>query len=151
MINYLEKQILPKSDSEAREILLSSDHYLLQNGVLYYVRDSRMRRVKRQIDDISLQLVVPTALRHDVISSKHGDDCAGHFGFRRTYMTLRLKYYWKGMYIDTRNFVFSCTKCNTRKEPVRPVKAELQPLPPTCVNERWAVDLINMPRTPRGS
>ena len=111
----------------------------------------RTKTIVRQIDNVTERLVVPSNLRHDVLASQHGDDSAGHFGFRRTYQTLRLKYYWKGMYTDTCNFVYSCQKCSTHKNPVRPTKATLQPLPRTYINERWVMDLIDMPRTTRGS
>ena len=54
------------------------------------------------------------------------------------------------MYKDCKNFVLSCQKCNTCKNPPIPVTAPLQPLPPARTNERWAMDIVRMPVTPRG-
>ena len=151
MIDYLEKETTPDSADLERAVLLTSDSFVIEDGVLYHLLDVHAKNVKRQIDNVQLCLVVPEPLRHDVLCSVHGDDCAGHFGTDRTYQTLRLKYFWRGMFRDTKNFVLSCQKCNTRKEPVRPIKAPLQPLPAMHMNGRWAMDLINMPRSQRGS
>ena len=151
MMQYLEKDTIPESTELARDVLMTSHSFIIDEGVLYHLLDMHAKNIKRQIDNVQLCLVVPEPLRHDILSSVHGDDCAGHFGTNRTYQTLRLKYYWRGMYRDTKNFVLSCQKCNTRKDPVRPIKAPLQPLPAMHMNGRWAMDLINMPRSQRGS
>lgn len=150
IIAFIEHGKLPEDDVRARRILLSADMFHLSAGVLYKVNTKPHTRV-RQIDDMRVCLVVPKALRHDILASHHGDDCAGHYGYRRTYETLQLKYYWEGMLVDTKNWVFSCKKCNTKKSPVRPVRAPLNPLPPTYIGERWAMDLITMPRSHRGN
>ena len=139
------------SEQEAREIALSSEQYIVNEGVLYHLLDAKTTKSKRQTDDIRVCLVVPAKLRHDVLCSVHGDNYAGHFGAQRTYSTLRLKYFLRGMYVDTKAWVLSCEKCNTRKHPVRPTKAELHPLPLTFIGDRWAMDIINMVRTPRGN
>ena len=55
------------------------------------------------------------------------------------------------MYKDCRNFVLSCEQCNTRKNPVSPIKAPLRPMAPARINERWAMDIVHMPLTPRGN
>ena len=209
MINYLENNVLPQEDKTAREIILSSDAYLLHDNIylfiylfevlrrfqhctghittgswkgrgnqyikfarvvycklptngkqlpafpltammgieprpqrwkarvlplchrgpfdniLYHLLDAKSKDTKRQIEEIRVWLVVRKELRFDVLTSMHGDLNSGHYGTQRTYSTLRLKYYWKGMYSDCKNFVLSCEKCSTKKKPVAPVKAPL--------------------------
>ena len=150
MINYLESKTLPENDSLARTILLAHDYYVINNNVLYKLSQSRNRK-KINFNPLMCLLVVPKALQHDVLASGHGDDVAGHFGIRRTYASLRLKFTWHSMYKDVYNWVISCEKCNTKKTPVRPGKALLHPLPPVYFGERWAMDLINMPRSESGN
>ena len=150
IINYLENNVLPQDDKTAREIVLSSDVYLLHDNILYHLLDAKSKDTKRQIEEIRVCLVVPKELRFDVLTSMHGDLNSGHYGTQRTYSTLRLKYYWKGMYSDCKNFVLSCKKCSTKKKPVAP-KAPLQPLEPARINARWAMDIVHMPMTPRGN
>ena len=50
--------------------------------------------------------------------------------------------------MQTKNFVLSCQKCNTRKNPVHPTKAPLQPLQPAATNERWAMDIERIYTSP---
>ena len=151
MVDYLENNTLPGKNGIAREILLLSDRYVLNNKVLYRIRDTHKKNRKRQIDEIECCLVVPAVLKQTLLEHAHGVSTASHFGYRRTYDTIQLKYYWKGMFTDVRNWVLSCEKCNTKKSPIHPLKAPLHPLPPTRVNERWAMDLVTMPRTDRGN
>ena len=151
IINYLEDDLLPDDDKLAREILLTSSEYLLDNGILYHVLDTKRQNIQRQVDQIRVCLVIPPELKYDVLMSVHGDLPAGHYGTQRTYTTLRLRYFWRGMYNDTKNWVLSCEQCNTRKTPTKPIKAELQPLPAVPIGQRWAMDFINMPLTSKGN
>ena len=151
MIHYFEKEVLAEDSKKAKEILLSCDTYFLEGGILYHLLDSKTVDPKRQIEEKGTCLVIPEELRYDVLTSAHGDLNSGHYGTQRSYSTLRLKYYWKGMYRDCKNFVVSCEKCNTKKNPVKAIKAPLQPLEPARINARWAMDIVHMPVTPRGN
>ena len=150
-IKYLEEWELDEDDKLAREVVLSCESYFCELGVLYHILDTKSTNPQKQTDEIHVCLVVPDELKHDVLTSVHGDLNAGHYGIQRTYTTLRLKYFWKGMYNDCKNWVLSCENCNTRKTPVRPTKAELHPLPPVMMNDRWAMDIVTLPLTPRGN
>ena len=151
MLKYLQDGTLPPDKAKAREIVLASDSYFTEDSILYHLLDAKVKEPKRQIDELRACLVVPEELKFDILTSVHGDLHSGHYGTQRTYSTLRLKYFWKGMYKDCRNFVLSCQKCNTKKNPTNPTKAPLQPLPPARINERWAMDIVHMPVTPRGN
>ena len=151
MIEYLQQGKLPADDKRAREVLLTNDNYVLENDILYRLLDTKKLEVSKQVHDVRVCLIIPKELRHDVLTAAHGDLGAGHYGTQRTYTTLRLKYFWKGMYNDCKNWVLSCEPCNTRKQPVRPTRAELHPLKPVMTNERWAMDIVMLPLTPRGN
>ena len=116
IISYLENGILPKKDSEARQILLTSDAYHIEKDILYHLLHSNFQVITRQTDELHVCLVVPKELIFDILTSGHGDATSGHFGHHRTYASLRLRYFWKGMYTDTKNFVLSCQNCNTGKK-----------------------------------
>ena len=153
MTEYLKNAKLPIDERLAREIALESSNCVLEDWILYFVLDRKSKdlHAKKQVEELHLCLVVPKELRHDVLTAMHGDLPGGHYGTQRTYTTLRLKYFWKGMYNDCKNWVLSCLSCNQRKNPVRPLKAELHPLPAVMTNERWAMDIVTLPRTERGN
>ena len=117
-IKYLETGELSKDDSLAHDIVLSADAYLLEHGVLYHILDRKTIHAQKQIDEIRVCLVIPEELKYDVLTSAHGDLGSGHYGTHRTYATIRLKFFWKGMYNDCKNWVLSSESCNTKKTPV---------------------------------
>ena len=70
-------------------------------------------------------LAVPTALREDVLLCYHDGPGGSHFGFDKTYSSIKAKYYWPNMYRDVENHVKSCDPCqkasreyNKRKAPL---------------------------------
>ena len=153
IIKYLKTGELPEQTHQAKDIVSDAHNYVQEDGILYHVLDRKAtnQHAKKLVEELHLCLVVPKELRHDVLTSVHGDLPGGHYGTQRTYTTLRLKYFWRGMYNDCKNWVLSCVSCNQRKNPVRPIKAELHPLPAVMTNERWAKDIVTLPRTERGN
>ena len=63
-------------------------------------------------DRVTKQLAVPVSLEDDVLRSYH--DClagAGHNGQDRTYVIMRMKYFWPNMYRDSEEDVKSYIAC----------------------------------------
>ena len=69
------------------------------------------------------QLVVPQALRHQVLSLAHSSNFAGHFGCNRTVDRIKGSFYWKGMFEDVNRFVMSCEVC--QKTSLKPPRVPL--------------------------
>jgi transposase InsO family protein len=149
-IHFLEHGTVPLNDDLAKEVILSSHLYSLNDGVLYRLPTSRNKK-NSNLTVLRLCLVVPKELRYDVLTSCHGDLCQGHFGIDRTFSQLQLKYYWKSMFEDCNQFVKSCMLCGSRKRLPRAIKGELHPLPVAKINQRWATDLVKMPRSSSGN
>ncbi|GBL65840.1 Uncharacterized protein K02A2.6 [Araneus ventricosus] len=55
--------------------------------------------------------VVPKSLQHKALDICH----ISHTGLDKTYQIVSNRYYWKGVYIDTKNFVLSCEQCIKNK------------------------------------
>lgn len=139
LIEYLEQDVLPKSDPKARSILLSSDSfYLNDDGLLYHITHARGARGKETLS----QLVIPSALRYEVLMQGHDNVTAGHLGVHKTYDKLRKRYYWYGMYRDVEHWCKSCVDCAMRKDPKHKPKAPLLPLPVEGAFDRVAVDCL---------
>jgi transposase InsO family protein len=66
--------------------------------------------------------VVPLCLRPLILYHVHADpqNLAAHLGLHKTYAAMVTRYYWKGMFKDVQNFVYSCHKCASRKHPKHP-------------------------------
>ena len=61
-IKYLEQGILPVNDLEAREIVLSSDSYVLQEGISFNILDARTANTRKHVEEVHVCLVVPDQL-----------------------------------------------------------------------------------------
>ena len=57
------------------------------------------------------RVALPKTLRYKALSIAH----VSHYGISKTFQFLSGKYFWKGIYADTVNFVQSCTRCATTK------------------------------------
>lgn len=91
-----EERLCPQSLQTVRKPGCMFDVY--RHGWL--VRNSEM--------DEALKKLVPQALRHQIISLKHGTITAEHPGSRRMYETMRHEFYWPHMDQDVRLFVKQC-------------------------------------------
>lgn len=81
MIDFLENDILPTNDKDARKILLTSDNFHIgQDGLLYHIDFNRRRNASESFS----QLVVPAALRFEILSNIH-DHIASSFWLEQNF------------------------------------------------------------------
>ncbi|KAL8605220.1 hypothetical protein ACOMHN_031161 [Nucella lapillus] len=111
-IEYLESSQLPQDDKLAPRLILESQDYVLQNGVLYHLYYPRRQghRTERSIKQLG----------DDILLSFHDSLLGGHFATERTYQSIRLRYYWIGMYSDIMDYVKSCDACQKAKRVIHP-------------------------------
>ena len=85
MIDFLENDILSTNDKGARKILLTGDNfYIGQDGLLYHVDFNRRRNARESFS----QLVVPAALRFEILSNVHDHIAGAHFGLSKLLVNL---------------------------------------------------------------
>jgi hypothetical protein len=75
-----------------------------------------------------------------ILRSCHND--SGHKGRESTYHRISTRYFWKGCYKDTMEFVQTCPECQLRS-----LRQQEEPLFPTASNglmEKWALDITYM-------
>ena len=91
----------------ARKILLSSDtFYIDQDGLLYHLDQNRKRRNHEAFS----QLVIPHALKFEILSNVHDHISGAHFGVHRTFQKVKQRYWWKGMFKDIEHWCKSCRR-----------------------------------------
>lgn len=91
------------------------------NGLLMYHKEW----AKNKFADL---IVVPKSLKYKVLKIAHGS----HTGVNKTYEILGSRFYWKGIYSDTVNYVLSCDPCIRAK----PYSAKPAPLKNTFLPHR---------------
>lgn len=113
---------------EFAKIMRQWDKLRLRSGVLY--REARID------GSLIAQLVVPMALRQELLTALHDD--MGHVGRDRTVDLVRQRAYWPGWYKDCCSRVESCRNCICRKAvpdkaPMVPIET-CQPLELVCLD-----------------
>ncbi|KAL8567981.1 hypothetical protein ACOMHN_029156 [Nucella lapillus] len=141
-MEYLESSQLPQDDKLAPRLILESQDYVLQNGALYHLYYPRGQG--HRSERLVKQLVVPFALRDDILLSFHDSLLGGRFATERIYQSIRLRYYWIGMYSDIMDYVKSCDACQKAKRLIHPQNPQLHPLPvaPNKLFSRWHCDIM---------
>ena len=70
IIDFLQQNVLPKEEQVVRRVTLEHNKYVMLDGVLHRVDDSRKGR---------LRLCVPVEMRKSLMSEAHEGKFAGHF------------------------------------------------------------------------
>ena len=139
MIDFLENDLLPPSDKDARRILLTSDNFCIgQDGLLYRIDFNRKRNARKSYS----QLVVPAPLRFEMLSNVHNHISSAHFGVNKTFSKFKQRYWRKGMFKDVEHWVKSYVESSMRKSPRNSKKAPLLPIPVEGEFGRVAVDVL---------
>ena len=81
----------------------------------------------------------------------HSGPLSGHFSGTRLYNVLAQVWWWEGMYKDAVNHSKSCPDCAIVVGGGRPGRPLLQPIPVQRVFQIVGVDVMDLPKTERGS
>ena len=99
-----------------------------------------------------MRLLVPAALRAEVLYVCHNILLSGHQGIDRTISRVKSRYYWHGMTKDVKKYVESCKVCNKHKKPTRTAKWEMAKYHAGAPMERVHLDFLGpLPKTTRGN
>ena len=99
-----------------------------------------------------LQIVIPTAMRRDILYYCHGHSTSGHFGKKRSLERLSRRYYWPGMSGDLLRWITTCPACCMGKPGPGLGKMPLQQELFGVRFARIAVDIISgVKTTPKGN
>ena len=123
--------VIQKLRQQWEDNQLDTNIYLLEKDIL-----------KRKMIDNGIlytPIVVPNILREALLILAH--DKAGHNGFRRTYMSLRSRYYWKGMKKSIHEHCTRCQVCAKHNIKTQQLRKEHFSSPPQPM-EFIAMDLI---------
>ena len=127
---------MQKEDEEIRELRTKTrdPQFILREGIL------KKRWKKNEEHPEFEQIIVPKALREEVLTRCHDDPLTGgHLGKHKTIEKVQQRYWWPGWRQDTENWIASCLSCMTKKDQPGKKPGLLQPIE---VGE--AFDLVGM-------
>ncbi|KAL7848366.1 hypothetical protein AOLI_G00230840 [Acnodon oligacanthus] len=71
------------------------------------------------------QIVLPRALRQDVLKHMHDGPLGGHFGVERTLALIQTRYYWYQMREYVTLWCYTCTRCAAKAQPSKKPQAPM--------------------------
>lgn len=104
---YLVNGTLPSDDKKAKKLVYESENYVVVDNVLYHYTSVRSSGIPKPMP-LQRTLAVPTPLREDVLLCYHDGPGGSHFGFDKTYSSIKAKYYWPFLFRDVENHIKSC-------------------------------------------
>src|SRR3954451_7549320 len=103
----------------------------VKNGKLYKKKkDSKILRVLQEDETEAVLYMV------------HNHEMGGHFGIDATYNKIAERYYWKGMYEVTKEYVKFCDNCQRRGQ--KGEKSYLNPIEVGEPFERIGIDFVGL-------
>ena len=96
-------------------------------------------------------MVIPRALRVEILMEYHNSKIGGHQGVMRTYERIRSLYYWPSLFKDVQNWVLACGDCQSGKG-----NPSLRVHSPGNIVPQYPAQVVSMdltaalPLTPRG-
>ena len=81
----------------------------------------------------------------------HEGRFSGHFTWRKTYYTLRKRYWWKRICGDVERFYRFCLECVSRRGPGRAIRPPLTNIPMGGPVHMVGVDALQLPVTESGN
>lgn len=97
------------------------------------------------------QIVVPSALVHELLTHLHGGPLSAHLAFDRVLDRARKVCYWPTMYKDIHQWCEQCYACQRRKSPVPKHRAPMGGSLASKPFERVAADILELPHTSCGN
>ncbi|PIK42051.1 hypothetical protein BSL78_21085 [Apostichopus japonicus] len=124
--------------------------YVWRNEFLY----RNFKVINGEVEDTTLQLVVPKAYRQFVMKMAHESILGGHQGARKTKHKILSDFYWPGCQADITRFCRSCDVCQRTVPKGRVGKLPLGTMPLIETPfQRVAIDIVGpiQPKTDRNN
>lgn len=136
IMEYLEKNIEPKSQKEKQQLKRVAADLIIDNGILYRV----WKPFGRALDE-QRQIFLPLHLRPKILKIYHDSIIGSHLGFFKTLNKIRQRFYWFGMLRDVHHYVTSCESC-TRRKSHHEVYGKLKNIPITEPFDTIGMDIL---------
>lgn len=144
-----------ESDSQIKEIkdkILANDVKTKNKYFIDSYSNLVMIKIKNKnkgngLVSLSNKILIPSVLVREVLISAHSP----HFGTEKTYEFVKRKYFWNGMFLDTKNFCESCEKCMASKPKPKNTVTRQIPKSHLAPGELISMDIVGkLPRSHDG-
>jgi hypothetical protein len=148
VLRYRESSVLDGNTPEKdRKVVALAEQIVEEQGQVYR---AWWPQRERGGDHSRLQWVVPKSQREEVMKVYYDLPVGGHAGHHRMYLRMLNKYWWPGMWKDTKEYCHVCDVCQAVPHVTPTTKGPLQSIRASRPWELITMDLItNLPYTKR--
>jgi len=146
IITALEENVRPAHPrrftfcEETQSLASRWEQLRLQDGLLY--RCVQPASALRPV----MQLILPAALRTEVLHQLHDLRVTGHLGIQRTVARVQQRFYWPGCSLDVARWCAACPQCAARKGKPAPGRAPMTTVKSGAPFDRIALDILDTHR-----
>ena len=101
---YLSTEQLPGDKKAAKTILLTADHYIIEDNVLYRLDTPRAKRIAKLLP-LRKRLCVPLMFRNGILTHVH-ENC-GHYALEKLFLALSIDFIGS-LYIKILMILLNC-------------------------------------------
>jgi hypothetical protein len=147
--NHLNKQEKQQLTNHEAKALASYEFLTAEDGLLYCI-PNELKEKKTRIRT-AMRLVIPTAIREQVMAAVHASRLSAHPGIVRMIDKMKMYVWWLGMYADVVRCVTTCVTCQ-RVKAAPPHVAPRAVRLPTRPWQILAIDAVGpLPKTKKGN
>ena len=107
LYRYLQHGTLPRDHSKSRSILALSEHYVLADDILFYLRSC-----DKKGQEVEASLALPKDFILPVLNHYHVSHRGFHMKTSKLYLSLKSLFHAPNLYSHVLNFVRTCLTCN---------------------------------------
>ncbi|XP_038978249.1 uncharacterized protein LOC120108653, partial [Phoenix dactylifera] len=132
LVIYLQDDVLPIDEREARRVKCLASRYIMYEGKLY----------RRSFTSPLLRCLRPSEADY-AMREVHEEICGNHLGGRAlAHKILRQGYYWPTLQKDTLDFVRRCDRCQRNANIQRRPSAPLTSISSSWPFAQWRIDIL---------
>ena len=149
IIDFIEENKIPPEANEARQIIIESENYFLQDRILYHWKQRRIRKPATPESKLVKQLCIPANQTEALIKTTH--EGGYHFSSEYIYSKLNSWAFWPKMYTEIQQFCANCVQCQLGKSGYPPPQPPLQNI--EFYDElfsAWTIDFLKLSLTSDG-
>jgi hypothetical protein len=149
---WVEKGVRP-TPMEVKTTSPTTRHYLLMwNSLIIHDGVLHRKFYKQNLSTSHLQVIVPQAMKKEVLEQMHDSIMAGHLGEKKTRNKIQQQFYWFDLRADVTIYIKQCDTCAMIKGPVKKPKAPLGNMTTGAPWDRLSVDIMGpLPESSRGN
>ena len=137
-IRYGERPSFDEISCEGRELKFYWGQFkslTMKDGIL-------VRKLDRELLGPKMQILVPHAIRDEILRECHEARTAGHLGRNKTVANVKRRFLWPGMRVDTEVHVKTCDLCSRYKTSGKTRRAGMKVFQVGEPAERLCIDIV---------